>query len=68
MNGGKLIGSMSPAAYGRMQDAMLKDGLIKRTLPPESMLYLKARLRRGHQPLRPQRRHRGRQGLQGAVT
>jgi NitT/TauT family transport system substrate-binding protein len=41
MNGGKLIGSMSPAAYGRMQDAMLKDGLIKRTLPPESMLYLK---------------------------
>ena len=41
MNGGKLIGSMSPAAYGRMQDLMLKDGLIKRTLPPESMLYLK---------------------------
>jgi NitT/TauT family transport system substrate-binding protein len=41
MNGGKLIGAMSPAAYGRMQDEMLKDGLIKRTLPPESMLYLK---------------------------
>jgi NitT/TauT family transport system substrate-binding protein len=41
MNGGKLIGAMSPAAYGRMQDVMLKDGLIKRTLPPESMLYLK---------------------------
>jgi NitT/TauT family transport system substrate-binding protein len=41
MNGGKLIGAMSPAAYGRMQDLMLKDGLIKRTLPPESMLYLK---------------------------
>jgi len=41
MNGAKLIGSMSPAAYGRMQDLMLKDGLIKRTLPPESMLHLK---------------------------
>ena len=41
MNGGTLIGSMSPAAYGRMQELMLKDGLIKRTLPPESMLYLK---------------------------
>jgi len=41
MNGGKLIGAMSPAAYGRMQDFMLKDGTIKRTLPPESMLYLK---------------------------
>lgn len=41
MNGGKLIGAMNPAAYGRMQDLMLKDGLIKRTLPPESMLYLK---------------------------
>jgi NitT/TauT family transport system substrate-binding protein len=24
-----------------MQDVMLKDGVIKRTLPPESMLYLK---------------------------
>lgn len=41
MNGGKLIGAMSPAAYGRMQDVMLKDGLITRTLPPESMIYLK---------------------------
>jgi NitT/TauT family transport system substrate-binding protein len=41
IGGGKLIGAMSPAAYGRMQDVMLKDGLIKRTLPPESMLYLK---------------------------
>lgn len=41
MTDSKLIGAMSPAAYGRMQDVMLKDGLIKRTLPPESMLYLK---------------------------
>ncbi len=41
MNGGKLIGAMNPAAYGRMQDLMQKDGLIKRTLPPESMLNLK---------------------------
>lgn len=41
MNGSKLIGAMSPAAYGRMQDFMLKDGLIKRTVPPESMLDLK---------------------------
>ena len=41
MNGGKLIGAMDPAAYGRMQDFMLKEGLIKRTLPAESMLYLK---------------------------
>ncbi|RZI93965.1 MAG: ABC transporter substrate-binding protein, partial [Rubrivivax sp.] len=41
MNGGKLIGAMSPAAYGRMQDFMLKDGIIKSTKPIESMLYLK---------------------------
>ncbi|MDQ0612289.1 ABC transporter substrate-binding protein [Variovorax sp. W1I1] len=41
MTSTKLIGAMSPAAYGRMQDLMLKDGLIKRTLPPESMLHLK---------------------------
>jgi len=41
MNGGKQIGAMDPAAYGRMQDLMLKDGLIKRTLPPASMLHLK---------------------------
>ena len=41
MSGGKFIGAMDPAAYGRMQDFMLKEGLIKRTLPPESMLYLK---------------------------
>jgi len=41
MNSGKLIGAMSPAAYGRMQDFMLKDGMIKRTQPVESMLHLK---------------------------
>lgn len=41
MNGGKQIGAMSPAAYGRMQDFMLKEGLIKRAVPVESMLHLK---------------------------
>ena len=41
MNGGKFIGAMDPAAYGRMQDFMLKEGLIKHTVAPESMLYLK---------------------------
>ena len=41
MNGGKLIGAMDPAAYGRMQDFMLKDGTIKRTVPPASMLIAK---------------------------
>ncbi|MES2532532.1 MAG: ABC transporter substrate-binding protein [Pseudomonadota bacterium] len=41
MSGAKYIGAMDPAAYGRMQDFMQKEGLIKRTLPPESMLYLK---------------------------
>ena len=29
---------MNPAAYARMQDFMLKEGLIKRTVPAESML------------------------------
>lgn len=38
MNGGKRIGAMDPAAYGRMQDFMLKDGTIKRTVAPESLL------------------------------
>jgi NitT/TauT family transport system substrate-binding protein len=41
LSGGRLIGAMDPAAYGRMQDFMRNEGLIKRTLPPESMLYLK---------------------------
>jgi NitT/TauT family transport system substrate-binding protein len=41
MNGGKLIGALAPAAYGRMQDFMMKEGLIKKTLPIESMLHLK---------------------------
>ncbi len=41
MNGSPLIGAMSSAAYGRMQDFMAKDGLLKKTVPPESMLYLK---------------------------
>ena len=38
MHGGKLIGAMDPAAYGRMQDFMLKEGLIKKTVAPESLL------------------------------
>jgi NitT/TauT family transport system substrate-binding protein len=38
LNGGKLIGAMDPAAYGRMQDFMLKDGTIKRTVPPARLL------------------------------
>ena len=41
MNGGKHIGAMDPAAFGRMQDFMQKEGLIKRTLPPASMLHLR---------------------------
>jgi NitT/TauT family transport system substrate-binding protein len=41
LNGGKLIGAMDPAAYGRMQDMMLKDGTIKRAVPPETLLINK---------------------------
>lgn len=41
MNGGKYIGAMDAAAYGRMEDFMLKEGLIKRRLPPEQMLIAK---------------------------
>ena len=41
LNGGKLIGAMAPAAYARMQDFMLKEGLIKKTLPIESILISK---------------------------
>jgi NitT/TauT family transport system substrate-binding protein len=38
MYGGKLIGALSPAPFARMEDMMLKDGLIKRTVPAESLL------------------------------
>lgn len=38
VHGGKLIGAINPAAYGRMQDFMLKEGLIKRTVPVDSLL------------------------------
>lgn len=38
MYGGKLIGALSPAPFARMEDLMLKDGLIKRTVPAESLL------------------------------
>lgn len=41
LHGGKLIGAMAPAAYARMQDFMLKEGLIKKTLPIETMLISK---------------------------
>lgn len=40
MNGGKYIGGMDPAAYGRMEDLMLKDGIIKKKIPASGMLYL----------------------------
>lgn len=32
------FGAMDPAAYGRTQDFMLKDGTSKRTVPPETLL------------------------------
>ena len=38
MHGGKLIGAMDPAAYGRMQAFMHKEGLIKKTVAPTSLL------------------------------
>lgn len=38
LHGGKLIGAMSPSAYDRMQDFMFKEGLIKRTVPVDTML------------------------------
>lgn len=38
LRGGKWIGAMDAAAYGRMQDFMFQEKLIKRKLPPESML------------------------------
>jgi len=38
LHGGKLIGAMDPAAYGRMQDFMSSVGLIKRTVPPQDLL------------------------------
>jgi len=41
MNGSRFIGATDAAAYGRMQDFMLGEGLIKRTVPPESLLYQK---------------------------
>jgi len=41
MHGGKLIGALDPAAYGRMQDFMLKEGVIKRPVAPESFLINK---------------------------
>jgi NitT/TauT family transport system substrate-binding protein len=67
MNGGKLIGAMSPAAYGRMQDVMLQGRPHQAHAAARVDAVPEARLRGGHQPLRPQRRHRGRQGLQGGV-
>ena len=36
--GNHWAGAADPAAYGRMEDFMRKDGTIKRTVPPESLL------------------------------
>jgi NitT/TauT family transport system substrate-binding protein len=41
MYGGKLIGALAPAPYSRMEDLMLKDGLIKRTVPADTLLIRK---------------------------
>ncbi|MBL0422649.1 ABC transporter substrate-binding protein [Ramlibacter sp. AW1] len=41
MHGGKLIGAIDAQAYERMQQFMLKEGLIKRTVPVQSMLISK---------------------------
>jgi NitT/TauT family transport system substrate-binding protein len=41
LHGGKLIGAMDPAAYARMQDFMQKEGLIKRTVPAQTLLIQK---------------------------
>jgi len=38
MNGGKLIGAMDVAAYGRFQDFMMNEKLITRTLPPQTFI------------------------------
>jgi len=38
MNGGKLIGAMDRGAYGRFQDFMFQEKLIKRTVPPASFI------------------------------
>lgn len=41
MNGGKLIGAMDVAAYGRFQDFMFEEKLIKKKLPPQTFLINK---------------------------
>lgn len=41
LHGGKLIGAMDPAPYQRMQELMLKDGLIKRTVPVQTFMINK---------------------------
>jgi NitT/TauT family transport system substrate-binding protein len=38
LHGGKAIGAMNVAAYARMEDFMFKEGLIKRTVPAETLL------------------------------
>ena len=38
MNGGKLIGAMDPAAYGRFQDFMFDEKLIQKKLPARTFL------------------------------
>lgn len=41
LRGGKYIGAMDPAAYGQVQDFMFDEKLIKRKVPPETMLISK---------------------------
>jgi NitT/TauT family transport system substrate-binding protein len=38
MNGNKYIGAMDPAAYGRIQDFMVNEKIITKTVPPQSLL------------------------------
>jgi NitT/TauT family transport system substrate-binding protein len=38
MNGGKLIGAMDVAAYGRMQDFMFDEKIIAKKLPPQTFV------------------------------
>lgn len=41
MNGGKLIGAMDVAAYGRFQDFMFDEKLITKKLPPQTFVISK---------------------------
>ncbi len=41
MHGGKLIGALDPAPYARMQDFMLKEGLIRKTATVDTLMIRK---------------------------